>query len=131
MRFLGYLLLSVGLVSTPVIPANQNHNEGWRNSQNRDYRNWEPPSNPVDPPDIRPQELNRVSLDPRNWYFFYAAHMPAHPFFDRRSMVVRVSEFGKRKVRKLPSNAVLGNPYTEQNDDNLQGREPYTGIRCA
>jgi hypothetical protein len=34
------------------------------------------------PPDIPPQEPNVVSLDPRNWYIFYSAGMPAHPAAD-------------------------------------------------
>lgn len=93
MRFVGYLLLTVSLVSTPAILANQNQGESGRNRENVDHRgdgfssddkhSWEPPSNPNGPPDIRPEELNKVSLEPRNWYFFYSAGVPAHPSFDR------------------------------------------------
>jgi hypothetical protein len=34
------------------------------------------------PPNIPPQQPNVVSLDPQDWYIFYSAGMPAHPFTD-------------------------------------------------
>jgi hypothetical protein len=33
-------------------------------------------------PDIQPQQLNVVSLDPANWYVFYSAGTPANPSYD-------------------------------------------------
>ncbi len=33
-------------------------------------------------PNIRPQEPNVVSLDPKNWYILYSAGMPPHPSAD-------------------------------------------------
>jgi len=34
------------------------------------------------PPDIRPQKPNVASLDPQDWYIYYSAQMPSHPYAD-------------------------------------------------
>lgn len=36
----------------------------------------------VPPPNIPPRQPNVVSLDPQDWYIFYSAGMPLHPFTD-------------------------------------------------
>jgi hypothetical protein len=35
-----------------------------------------------DPPDVKPESPNVVSLDPQDWYILYSAQMPSHPSSD-------------------------------------------------